>query len=100
KAPGQIILPALRDETAPLTDLLHGHAIDQHVVHQRRSVGTELALDPVQPQRGLALTLGDRIAGLHAVDVFAGRIDRLRPPLRALPIPLEGAGAPRFRLPD
>src|SRR5262249_40519859 len=59
KAPGEIILPALRYEIAQLTDLLHRHAIDQDVVHERRSVSAEFALDPVQPQHGLALALGD-----------------------------------------
>jgi hypothetical protein len=55
-------------------------------VHQRRSVGAKLALDPVQPQRDLALPLGDRLAGLRTIDIFAGRIDRLRPALGALPV--------------
>src|ERR1700759_4820948 len=62
KAPGEIILPALRMKAAPLTDLLHGHSVDQHIVHQSRSVGAELAFDAVQPQHGLALSLGDGLS--------------------------------------
>ena len=69
-------------------------------MHQRRSVRAELALGAIEPQHGLALAFGDRLAPLHAIDIFAGRIDRLRPALGALPVVLEGAAALILRLVD
>jgi len=43
-------------------------------MQQRRSVGAELALAAAR----LALPLGDRLAGLNAIDMFAGAIEGLR----------------------
>lgn len=73
-------------EAAPLSHLLQVHAVDQDVVHQRRSVGTELPLDT---QHGLALAFRDGLACLYAIDIFARGIDGLRPALRPLPVMLE-----------
>ena len=76
-------------QAPPLADLLHGQALDQHVMHQRRAVRAEFAFGPIQPQHGLALALGDRFAPLPAIDIFTGRIDRARSALGLLPIALE-----------
>jgi hypothetical protein len=77
--PREIVLPALGTQASPLSDLLHGHSLDQDIVHQRRSVRAKLALGAVEPQHRLALPFGDRLAPLHAIAIFAGGIDRLRP---------------------
>src|SRR6266849_9617613 len=74
----EIIDPALAAQSAPLPDLLHGHAQNQDLMHQRRAIGAELALDPVQPQYRLALAFRDRIPLLAAIDIFPGGIDGLR----------------------
>ena len=60
--PCKIVAPAFGAQSPPLTDLLHGQALNQHVMHQRRAVRAEFAFGPVQPQHGLALALGDRFA--------------------------------------
>jgi hypothetical protein len=69
-------------------------------MHQRRAIGAEFALGPVEPQHGLALALGDRLPPASAVDIFPGRIDRLRPALGLLPIVLKGSPALELRLVD
>ena len=70
-------------------NLLHGQTLDQHVMHQRRTVRAKFAFGPVQPQHSLALTLGDRFAALAAIDIFPGRIDCARSALGLLPVALE-----------
>ena len=67
---------------------------------QRRSVGAELALGAIEAQHGVALAFGDRFAPLHAIDIFPGGIDRLRPALRPLPVVLERASAAILRVVD
>ena len=57
----EIILPALGAQSTSLPDLLHRHALDQNVMHQRRTIGTEFELRPVQPQHCVALALGNRL---------------------------------------
>src|ERR1700722_10141349 len=96
----EIIDPALTMHAAPLSDLLHGHAQNQNLVHQRRAVGAEFMLGAVQPQHGLALALGDRFSPLPAVDIFARGIDRLRAALGLLPIVLKRPAALILRLVD
>ena len=100
ETPREIVAPALGQQVAPLADLLHREPHDQHLMHERRAVGAEFALGAAQPQHGLALALGDRLPLLHAIDVFAGRIDSLRAMLGFLPIVLERAPALILRLVD
>ena len=69
-------------------------------MHQRRAVGAEFALGAVQPQHRLALAFGDRLARLPAIDIFPGRIDRLRAALGLLPIVLKRPPALILRLVD
>ena len=69
-------------------------------MHQRRAIGTELALDAVEAQHGLALAFRDRLAKLPAIDIFPAGIDRLRTALCLLPIVLEGTPALELRLVD
>jgi hypothetical protein len=69
-------------------------------MHKRRAVGAKLALDAAEPQHRLALGLGDRLPLLHAVDIFARRIDGLWAALGFLPIVLERPPAPVLRLVD
>lgn len=70
ETPRKIFLPALRTQSAPLSNLLHGHAEDQDIVHQRRTVGAEFMLGAIQAQRRLALPLGDRLASQAAIDIW------------------------------
>ena len=60
---------------------------------QRRSIGTQLPLGAVEPQHYPALTLGDWLAGPHAIDIFAGGIDGLRSAFGPFPIVLKRATA-------
>ena len=60
----------------------------------------EFAFGPVQPQHGLALALGDRLAALPAIDIFPGWIDRARSALGLLPIALERTPGLILRLVD
>src|SRR5262249_14761693 len=60
---------------------------------QRRAVGAELSLGAIETQHRVALAFGNRLAPLHAIDIFARRIDSLRPPLGLLPVVLERASA-------
>ena len=69
-------------------------------MHQCRTVGTQLALDAVQPQHRLALAFGDRFAHLSAIDIFPGRIDRTRAALGLFPIVLERTACLVLRLVD
>ena len=69
-------------------------------MHQRRAVGAQLAFGPVQPQHGLALAVGDRLAPLPAIDKLPGRIHSTRATLGFLPIGLEGPAALILRLVD
>src|SRR6202047_530646 len=94
----KIVDPALAAQTAALADLLHGHAENQDLMHQHRAVGAEFALDAVEPQHRLALAFGDRLAHPSAIDIFAGRIDRLRAALGLLPIVLKSPPALVLRL--
>src|SRR5262249_15660171 len=100
KPPREIILPALALQAAPPADLLQRHALDQNVMDERRSVGAELALDAVEPQRGLALALGDRHPRRAAVGIFASGITGLRPALGALPVALKRPAAAILSLVD
>src|SRR5947207_2787388 len=77
-----------------------GQAHDQHLVHQRRSVGAEFAFDPTQPQHRLALAFSDRLPLLHTIDIFARGIDGLRAALGLFPIVLERTTALVLRLVD
>src|SRR5882724_9843644 len=54
ESPGEIVLPALGAQSPLLPDLRHGQAVDEDVVHQRRTVSAEFTLSAVQPQHGLA----------------------------------------------
>jgi hypothetical protein len=96
----EIVVPARALQAAALPDLRHGHALDQHIVDQRGAIGAELAFDAIEPQHGPALSLGERLARLRAVDIFAGGVDSLRPALSAFPIALEGAPGPILRVVD
>ena len=96
EAPRQIILPALGGQAAPLANLLHGHAQDQHFVDQHSAVRTEFMLDPVEPNHSPALPFRNRLAGLAAIDAFTRRINRPRTALRLLPIALERTPAPEL----
>ena len=100
KSPREIVDPALTHEATALADLLHGHAENQHLMHQRGAVGAEFAFGAVEPQHRLALALGDRLAHLAAIDIFPRRIDRLRAALGLLPIVLERPAALVLRLVD
>ncbi len=64
KAPREIVLPALRTQSASLPNLLHGHPEDQDVVHQCRAVGAKLMLGTIQAQGRLALSFRDGLAQL------------------------------------
>lgn len=81
-------------------NLLHGHAPDQHVMHQRRAVRAQLAFGSVQPQHRFALALGDRFAALPAIDKFPGRVDRARSALGLFPVALERPPGLILRLVD
>src|SRR5580693_9820580 len=94
----EIVVPALALHAAPLPDLIHGHTQDQYVVHQRRADRAEFMLGAVQPQHRLALALGDRLASLPAIDIFAAGIDRPRAALGLLPIVLKRPAALILRL--
>jgi hypothetical protein len=74
--------------------------VDQDIVHQRRTVGTELALRLVQPQYCLALALGDRLTPLPAINTFPGRIDCAGAAFGLLPIALERRPGLILRLVD
>src|SRR5262245_17823334 len=100
EAPREIILPALRGQAAPLANLLHGHAQDQHFMDQRRAVCTELMLDAVEPNHGPALSFRDRLPGLAAIDAFPCRIDGPGAALRLLPVALERTPAAELRFVD
>ncbi len=100
ESPREIVDPALAAQSTALPDLLHRHAEDQDLMHQRRAVGAEFALDAIEPQHRLALMFGDRLPSPPAVDIFAGRVDRLRPALGLLPIVLKGPAALELRLVD
>ena len=69
-------------------------------MHQRRAVGAEFALRAVEPQNRLALAFGDRLPRPPAVDIFPGRIDRLRTAFGLLPILLKRSPALILRLVD
>src|SRR4051794_32924665 len=47
ESPGEIVLPALGAQSPLLADLRHGQAVDEDIVHQRRTVGAEFALGAV-----------------------------------------------------
>src|SRR5882724_9356543 len=96
----EIIDPALPARSAPLPDLLHGHAQNQNLMHQRSANGAEFALGAVQPQHGLALAFRNRFPRLPAVDIFPRGIDRLWAALGFLPIVLESPPALVLRLVD
>src|SRR5690242_11650192 len=96
----EVIHPALRRQAAPLADLLHGHAQDQHLVHQSCSVCAELAFDPVEPDHRPSLPFRDRLPHLAAVDALSRRIDRPGAALRLLPIALERTTAAKLRFVD
>src|ERR1700753_1467321 len=49
KSPREIVDPALAAQPSPLPDLLHGHAENQDLMHQRGAVGTEFTFGAVQP---------------------------------------------------
>ena len=100
ESPREIVVPALGAQSPPLPDLLHGQAVDQDIMHQRRAVGAEFALGAVQPQHRLALAFGDRLAHLPAIDIFPGRIDRARAALGPLPVVLKRPPALVLRLVD
>src|SRR5258708_14500816 len=89
ESPGEIVLPALGAQSPLLADLRHGQAVDEDVVHQRRTVGAEFPLGAIQPQHRLALAFGDRLAHLAAIDIFPGRVNRPWAALGPLPIVLK-----------
>src|SRR5580704_10129394 len=96
----EIVGPALGMQPAPLSDLLHGHAKDQHFMHQRRAIGAEFAIGAVQPQHRLALAFRDRLGRPPAIDIFACRIDCPRAALGFFPIALKRPPALGLRLVD
>src|SRR5260370_17606237 len=98
ESPREIIDPALAAQVAPLPDLLHCHAQNQDVMHQRRAVGAKFALGAVEPQHGPALTFRDRLPRLPAVDIFPRGIDGPRTALGLLPVVLKRPPALVFRL--
>src|ERR1700754_3893872 len=98
QAARKIVVPALATQSAPLSDLRHAHAMDQDVMHQRRSVRTKLALSAVEPKHRLALALRNRLARLSAIDIFARRVDSAGPALGSFPIVLKGPAGPILRL--
>src|SRR5882672_3067869 len=98
ESPGEIVDPALAPQGPLLCDLLHRHAENQHLMHQRGAVGAEFALGAVQPQYGLALALRDRLPAPAAVDIFPGGIDGLRAALGFLPVALKRPPALVLRL--
>src|SRR6516164_8792980 len=97
---GEVVIPALAAQAAALTHLLHGQALHQDIMNKSRSIGTQFALGAVEPQHGPALTLGDRLTHLRAIDIFACGIYRLRSAFGPFPIALERAAAPILRLVD
>jgi hypothetical protein len=78
QSPREIVAPALGAQPAPLPDLLHGHAQNQDLMHQRRAVGAEFAIGAGKPHHRLALAFRDRLRHPPAKDIFACRIDRPR----------------------
>src|ERR1700676_3715139 len=100
EAPREIVDPALPAQAAPLPELLHRHALNQNLMHQRGAVGAEFALGTVQPQHGLALALRNRLPRLPAIDIFPRRIDGLRAALGLLPVVLKRPAALILRLVD
>src|SRR6202022_3087054 len=94
----KIVDPALAAQGAPLCDLLHRHAENQYLMHQRGAVGAALPPGAVQPQHGLALAFRDRLPAPAAVDIFPGGIDGARAALGLLPVALKRPPALVLRL--
>lgn len=57
EAPGKVVLPALRGQPTALADLLHGHAENQHVMHEGGPIGAEFMFDTVEPRHRLFVAL-------------------------------------------
>src|SRR5882724_676302 len=89
ESPGEIVLPALGAQSPLLADLRHGQAMDEDVVHQRRTIGAEFALCAVQPQHSLALAFRDWLPHLPAIDIFPGWVNRAWAAFGSLPIALK-----------
>src|SRR5207253_6900892 len=83
-------------EAAPLADLLHGHAQDQHFMDQNGAVCAEFMLDPVEPHHRPPLSFGNRFPHLAPIDALSRRVDRPGAALRLLPIALERTTAPEL----
>jgi hypothetical protein len=68
----------LGTQASPLSNLLHGHSLDQDIVHQRRSVRAKLALRAVEPQHRLALPFGALTVN-YAVPLSKASYDVVQP---------------------